>query len=119
MMLDLAPPRGQTSEQSTVGKRPAKSVREQAPDAFSAGQAAGGRPKAGNRAWRLDMFGYLIHGFALLSLSLWALGHFGQVFWFFSLVSGALGANSLYSAYVGFKRAAKGSAKSKTIEIHQ
>ena len=115
MMLDLAPPRGQTSKQSTVRKRPAKPVRARTPDALFASQASGDRPKAGNRSWRLDVFGYSIHGFALLFLSLWALSQFGQVYWFFSLVSAALGVNSLYSAYVFCKAA----AKSQTIEFLQ
>ena len=44
---------------------------------------------------------------ALLLLSLWALSHFGQVFWFFSLVSAALGVNSMHSAYVLFKGGVK------------
>lgn len=66
--------------------------------------------KAGRPSWGVGAFGYAIHGFALLLLSLWALSHFGQVFWFFSLISAALGANSLHSAYVVFK----GTAKPKT-----
>ena len=91
MMMDLAPPRGHTIKQSPVRKRPAKSVRARTAYALFASQSLDNKPTAGKRSWRLDVFGYSIHGLALLFLSLWALSHFGQVFWFFSVVSAALG----------------------------
>ncbi len=98
-MLDLAPPGGETSKPSTI-KRPAKPVSARTSDALLAGRPLADNAKARPPSWRVGAFGYAIHGLALLLLSLWALSHFGQVFWFFSLVSAALGVNSLHSAYV-------------------
>ena len=59
---------------------------------------------AGDRSSLLDMVAYVIHGFALLFLSLWALYYFGQVFWFFSTVMAAVGMFSLYDACAGHRR---------------
>ena len=65
---------------------------------------------AGIRSSPVGVVGYSMHGVTLLFLSFWALYHFGQVFWFFSIVIAAVGMISLYYAY-----AARGeSAKSKT-----
>ncbi len=109
--MDLAPPRGETSKPSTI-KRPAKPVSARTSGALLAGQPFPNNAKARPPSWRVGAFGYAINGLALLFLSLWAFSHFGQVFWFFSLVSAALGVNSLHGAHV----LVKGAPKPKTIQ---
>ena len=48
--------------------------------------------------------GYVMHGFVLFLLSIWAFYHFGQVFWFFSIVIAAVGIISMYYAYAAWGR---------------
>jgi hypothetical protein len=59
---------------------------------------------AANPSSFFDFLLYLIHGLALLLLALWALYHFGQVFWFFSTVMALIGMFSLHNAYAAFRR---------------
>jgi len=54
---------------------------------------------AGIQSSHLGAVGYLMHGFVLLFLSIWVLYHFGQVFWFLSIVIAAVGMISVYAAY--------------------
>ena len=55
--------------------------------------------------------GYSMHGVTLLFLSFWALYHFGQVFWFFSIGIAAVGMISLYYAYAAWGESAKSKTK--------
>ncbi len=109
MATDWVSTRGRAIERSAVRERP---IRPRTPDAPFASQSVDNKTTA-ERWWPgAGVFGYALHGFALLLFALWAAWHFGQVFWFFSLVSAALGLSSLHDAY-----ASCSAAKSRTGEF--
>jgi hypothetical protein len=76
------------------------SLREQV---LLSGNSSDNRTGAGSRSLLRDVAGYSFHGFGFLFLSFWTLYHFGQVFWFFSIVSAAVALISLRDAYTAFK----------------
>lgn len=63
--------------------------------------------EAKNRSLLLGVGGYSNYWFALLFVWFWALYHFGQAFWFFSIVTGAVALISLYGAYAEYRESAK------------
>ena len=71
--------RGRAIERSAVRERP---IRPRTPDAPFASQSVDNKTTA-ERWWPgAGVFGYALHGLALLLFALWAAWHFGQVFSF-------------------------------------
>jgi hypothetical protein len=112
-MVNLAPlqRRNMTNSRSSPSRAKASDARRgmNAPPSISdrevlADDSANDPSATANGFSFSDIVLSLIHGLALLFLSFWALYHFGQVFWFFSIVMTGLGMNSLHDGFSAFRR---------------